>query len=128
MNNIKVPFTRALTVLLTKDIPVAQKQADDDLKAIEDGSQVFAHPTNEGYFHRLRRRIAEKPELADKIAVFYQDENGKLHEVKLKFKDELKWPAGFYSELWDEEIEIMKVRHAKGETAFNSNKKSLQNP
>lgn len=106
---MKVPFTRALTVLLTKDAPVAQKQADDDLKAIENGS-VFRHPANEAYFHRLRRRVAEKPELTNKIVVFYQDKDGKLHEIELASGQQLRWPPGFMSEIWDEEVEIMKLR------------------
>ena len=111
---IKVPFTKALTVLLTKDTPFAQEKADADLKAIEEGSQVFAQPTNEGYFHRLRRRVAEKPELAEKIAVFFQDANG-LHEVGLQFEDELKWPPGFMSELFVEECEIAQTRHERSQ-------------
>jgi hypothetical protein len=108
--NIKVPFSRALTVLITKDVPAVQEQADKDIKAIEEGSQAFVHPQNEAYFHRLRLRVAENPELAKKIAVFYQDENGKLHEVKLLFKDELHWPPGFGNELWDEEMKIKEAR------------------
>ena len=108
---IKVPFTKPLTVLLTKDMPAAQQQADEDIKAIDDGTVTMRHPANEAYFHRLRRRIAEHPELAEKIAVFFQDENGKLHEIGLGFEHELRWPVGFCSELWDEETEIQKVRH-----------------
>lgn len=118
MSEIKVPFSRALTVFLTKDMPASQAQADADLQAVEDGSQVFVHPTNEAYFHRLRRRVAEKPELLGKIVVFYQDENAKLSEVDLTFEDELHWPPGFGCELWDEEIEIMKARYARGETTL----------
>jgi hypothetical protein len=110
---IKVPFTKPLTVLLTRDIPAVQEQADKDLKAIEDGSQIFVHPTNEAYFHRLRLRVAEKPKLASKIAVFYQDENEKQHEVPLDFNGELRWPPGFGNELWNEEAEIMKVRYGR---------------
>lgn len=110
MNEIKVPFTRSLTVILTKDVPVAQQQADDHLKAVQDGFQVIFHPSNEAYFHRLRKRVSEKPELAEKIAVFYQDVDGTLKEVGLRYEDELRWPVGFGNELWEEEMEIIKIR------------------
>jgi hypothetical protein len=112
VSEIKVPFTRALTVLLTRDISVGQAQADSDLAAIET-SQVIAHPTNEGYFHRLRLRVAENPALAEKIAVFYQDEKGKLREIGLHFEDELRWPPGFMQELWEEEMRIREAEKGR---------------
>jgi hypothetical protein len=28
----------------------------------------------------------------------------------LRFEDELKWPVGFCQELWEEEVEISKLR------------------
>jgi hypothetical protein len=110
VQELKIPFTRALTVLLRKEIPLAQRQADDDIRDIENGGVTVSQPVNEGYFHRLRRRVAERPELAKNIVVFYQDENDKLHEIGLSLEDQVRWPVGFCSELWEEESEIEAAR------------------
>ena len=97
---LRVPFQKALTVLLTRD--EGPKQADADLAAIADGKTVvFRHGTLEMYFHQLRLRTSEKPELLDQIAVFYIDTANVMHPIGLRFEDEDRWPPGFCMEGWE---------------------------
>lgn len=112
-DQIKIPFTKALTVVIRK--PTGAEEADADLAAVKHGSQVIRDDVSEHYFCRLRLRAAEDPSLLNRIAVFYASELGKLDPIGLTFDDENRWPVGFMQELWEEEVKIDEVHreHAR---------------
>ena len=100
-----------LTVVIDPDDSAAR--ADADLAAITSGAQVVTHErSNSAYFHQLRRRVAEHPELAPRIGVFFR-QDGQLHPIGLLPDDELRWPIGFEQELWEIEVAIDAVRQAR---------------
>lgn len=97
---------RALTVILSPDN--GGERADGCLARIDDGQEIVTAPTPM-FFHRLRRRVAEKPDLAKKIQVLYVTPQ-KVQEIGLRAEDELRWPEGFEQELWVEENAIKELR------------------
>lgn len=70
------------------------------------------------FFHRLRLRAAQDPELMTKIAVYFIDaptDGGcsTPRAVGLGYEEELRWPEGFLQEAWETETQISAVREAQ---------------
>lgn len=114
---VRPPFQKELTVILTCNRDDAQ--ADKDIEAIQDGRTIVLRFASEHYFHQLRLRCEEQPELHNKIAVFYLNEHKVLTPIGLRFEDELKWPAGFLTELIDKEVRIQTLRRDKAAAIRN---------
>jgi hypothetical protein len=108
---LKLPFQRTLTVVVDRD--TGREAADRDIAAMEAGTSTSLRlTTSDLYFHQLRLRVVERPELAEKIAVFSRDDSGALHPVGLRYEDELSWPVGFLEQGW-ELMDTIKAARAK---------------
>jgi hypothetical protein len=108
---MRLPFQKAITVVMIEDSGV--KQAEADLAAIADGtSTVFRYGPPESYFYRLRLAAAEDPALLEKIAVFYVGVDGIIREVVIgpEYSDEALWPLGFLDAAWKMEIATKTAR------------------
>lgn len=108
------PLTVALKTALTVVIPEddGAMQADIDIAAMKDGRQVLRTQASEMYFHQLRLRVVQEPDLAKSITVIYRRVNGDLLPVGLHYDDELRWPVGFLNAAWAKETEIRAARTA----------------
>jgi hypothetical protein len=106
---LNIPFQRKLTVVMMPDD--SRQQADKDVDT--DAATTVRIGVSENYFHQLRLRVAQKPEIEKDIVVFNIAKSGVIREVGMKFEDELKWPVGFMNEAWDIESEIQKARGGK---------------
>ena len=97
--------------------------ADFFCSMVKCGRNALVETHSENFFHRLRLRATEDPELAEKIAIYFLDEpqkdkeTGQLicmepREISLKEADELKWPDGFLTEGIDMEMQIRAAQRA----------------
>lgn len=81
------------------------------------GRTALVETHSEMFFHRLRLRAAQDPNLMDKIAVYFIDEPtggvcSKPRLMGLRQEDYLRWPEGFLQEGWEMETQINAVRQA----------------
>jgi len=71
------------------------------------------------FFHQLRLRVAQEPELRDMIRVYFVDQPGDDNEcvhprrIDLDVHGQLNWPKGFMQEGWELENNILRARHPK---------------
>jgi hypothetical protein len=82
------------------------------------GRNALVETHSEMFFHRLRTRSEMLPQLRNLIAVYFIDEpkNGICREprkIGLGLDDETDWPAGFFQEGWDIEVQISSLRRAR---------------
>lgn len=107
---IEIRLKTALTAVISDDL--GHMQAERDVVAVKNGSQVLNAAASEMYFHGLRLAVAKEPELAKSFTVLYRSTNGELREIGLGRDDELTWPVGFLQSGWEIETEIQKSRWA----------------
>lgn len=82
------------------------------------GRSCLIETHSEMFFHRLRTRAEMLPKLRDLINVYFIDEPEKgvcrqPRRIGLKLDDEMNWPAGFFQEGWDMEVQISSLRRAR---------------
>jgi predicted ATPase len=83
------------------------------------GRYSLVETHSEMFFHRLRLRAEMIPELRNEIAVFFVDGSTKdkgcspPRPIGLGLDEEPDWPAGFFQEGWDMEVQISSLRRAR---------------
>ena len=82
------------------------------------GRTALVETHSEMFFHRLRLRAAQNPNLMDKIAVYFINRPtkgicDKPQLVDLRNEGDLHWPEGFLQEAWEAESQINSVREAQ---------------
>jgi hypothetical protein len=102
--------TKRLVVIIPKNHADREADAAIHRAAIPGGTQEVLIVKDEQFFHQLRLRSAQCPEVMDMVDVFYAQDDGRLEPMGLRFEDELRWPAGAFSEGWEKEAKINLVR------------------
>ena len=79
------------------------------------GKRVLVETHSETFIHQLRLRIELNPELDDEVAVYFADEPAEgqcrlPRLIRLRERDEIRWPVGFLQESWEIETKIHAVR------------------
>lgn len=83
------------------------------------GRYSLVETHSEMFFHRLRLRAEMIPELRKEIAVFFVDGSTRdkgcspPRPIGLGLDEEPEWPAGFFQEGWDMEVQISSLRRGR---------------